>query len=38
MDKEKAEAPIVIADTVTVVHRKRIAELAVATKLPAIYQ
>jgi hypothetical protein len=38
MAKEKAEALIVIVDTVTVVHRKSIAELAVETKLPAIYQ
>jgi putative tryptophan/tyrosine transport system substrate-binding protein len=38
MAKEKPEALIVIADTVTMVNRKRIAELAAETKLPAIYQ
>ena len=38
MVKEKAEALVVIADTVTMVNRKRIAELAAETKLPAIYQ
>jgi putative tryptophan/tyrosine transport system substrate-binding protein len=38
MVKEKAEALIVIADTVTMVNRKRIAELAAEAKLPAIYQ
>ena len=38
MVKEKAEALIVVADTVTMLNRKRIAELAAETKLPAIYQ
>ncbi len=38
MSKERAEALIVIADTVTMVNRKRIAELAAGGKLPAIYQ
>jgi putative tryptophan/tyrosine transport system substrate-binding protein len=38
MSKEKAEALIVVADTVTMLNRKRIAELAAGAKLPAIYQ
>jgi putative ABC transport system substrate-binding protein len=38
MMKEKAEALVVIADTVTMVNRQRVAELAAAAKLPAIYQ
>jgi putative ABC transport system substrate-binding protein len=38
MAKEKAEALVVIADTVTMVNRQRIAELAAANRLPAIYQ
>ena len=38
MAKERAEALVVIADSITMVNRKRIAELAAAAKLPAIYQ
>jgi len=38
MVKEKAEALVVVADTVTMVNRQRIAELAAANRLPAIYQ
>ena len=38
MVKEKVEALVVIADTVTMVNRQRIAELAAENKLPAIYQ
>ena len=38
MTQNKAEALIVIADRVTMVNRQRIAELAAAAKLPAIYQ
>jgi putative ABC transport system substrate-binding protein len=38
MAKEKAEALVVIADTVTMLNRQRIAELAARNKLPAIYQ
>ena len=38
MTKDKAEALIVIADRVTMVNRQRVAELAAAAKLPAIYQ
>jgi putative ABC transport system substrate-binding protein len=38
MVKEKAEALVVIADTVTMVNRQKIAELAAANRLPAIYQ
>jgi len=38
MTKGKAEALIVIADSVTMVNRVRIAELAAEAKLPAIYQ
>jgi putative ABC transport system substrate-binding protein len=36
--EQKAEALIVIADSVTIVNRQRIAELAAEAKLPAIYQ
>jgi putative ABC transport system substrate-binding protein len=38
MVKEKADALFVVADSVTMVNRKRIAELAARNKLPAIYQ
>jgi putative ABC transport system substrate-binding protein len=38
MVKERAQALVVIADTVTMIHRKRIAQLAAEHKLPAIYQ
>jgi ABC-type uncharacterized transport system substrate-binding protein len=38
MMKEKTEALVVIADNVTMANRKRIAELAAETKLPAVYQ
>ena len=38
MAKQKAQALVVISDRITFVHRKRIADLAAETKLPAIYQ
>jgi len=38
MAKERAQGLVVIADRVTLIHRKRIADLAAETKLPAIYQ
>jgi len=38
MVKERAQALVVISDRITFVHRKRIADLAADTKMPAIYQ
>jgi putative tryptophan/tyrosine transport system substrate-binding protein len=38
MVKDKAEGLMVIADTVTMINRKRVADLAAETRLPAVYQ
>ena len=38
MVKERTQALFVISDSTTFVHRKRIADLAAANRLPAIYQ